>query len=86
MNEYRCTRITPFGHGYAPRSKAATDKAARQGHYVQAQDEVDAYNQMAKAFPEDIVGKSLTETFTVDFNKDLSAMYPTLYPKKEVSQ
>jgi hypothetical protein len=71
MKEYRCTRITPFGHEYAPRSPAFTDKSARQGHYIHAEDEVAAYNQMAHEFPEDIAGKPLTETFTVDFHKDV---------------
>lgn len=81
MKEYRCTRITPFGHPYSPRSPCALFKEARQGHYIRAKDEVDAYNQMAKEFLEDIVGKSPTETFTVDFHKDLSKMYPTLFPE-----
>jgi len=75
MNEYRCTRTTPYGHSYAPNAPCANDKTARQGHYVHAKDEVDAYNQMAKEFPEDLAGKSLTETFTVDFNKDVSFLY-----------
>jgi len=75
MKEFRCTRITPFGHAYAPNSPAFKDKSARQGHYVHAQDEVEAYNKLAKEFPKDIAGKPLTETFTVDFNKDVSFLY-----------
>ncbi len=76
MNEYRCTRSTPYGHPYVPNAPAFKDKTARQGHYVHAKDEVDAYNKMAREFPEDVAGKPLTETFTVDFNKDVSFLYP----------
>lgn len=65
MKEYRCTRTTPYGRAYSEGAPAFKDLSARQGHYVFAQDEVDAYNQLAKKFPEDIAGKSLMKTFTV---------------------
>jgi len=75
MREFRCTRITPFGHPYNTNAPAYMDTSARQGHYVHARDEVEAYNKMAKEFPEDIEGKPLTETFTVEFVKDVTAWY-----------
>lgn len=79
MNEYRCTRITPVGNHYPRNSPAFNDPSARQGHYIYASNPKDAYDQLVKRFPEDMIQYCLpgikrlpTETFTVAFNKDVS--------------
>lgn len=80
MSEYRCTRITPGGNHYPSNSPAYNDPSARQGHYIHACNLQDAYDQLAKLFPEDLIQQQLpgmklrlsTETFTVVFNKDVS--------------
>lgn len=49
MNEYRCTRPDMY-RGNCP---GAGDPSARQGHYIDAEDEADAHRQMRADYPSD---------------------------------
>jgi len=48
-NEYRCTRP----NCYPPRSPGHTDKSARQGHYIDAENEESARRAMRWLYPND---------------------------------
>lgn len=56
MNEYRCTRNSPYGYG-CPGFK---DLASRQGHYINATSEKEAIQIMMKQFPNDMMGFTVT--------------------------
>lgn len=49
MPEYRCTRERPYTNDCPGRR----NKQARQGHYIDAEDELDARGQMCLKFPND---------------------------------
>ena len=49
INEYRCTRNSPYMHECIGKD----DLGARQGHYVQATSALEAMEIMAEDFPQD---------------------------------
>jgi len=53
MYEYRCTRNGPYR---APTCSGHNNISCRQGYYLKAIDDADAYNKMQKKFPLDKEG------------------------------
>lgn len=49
MNEYRCTRRTPYG----PKTPGFKNLSARQGYYIRAETEQEALTRMREKFPND---------------------------------
>ena len=47
QNQYRCTREVPYHSG----SAGYRDLSARQGYYIDADNEQEAYEEMRKLFP-----------------------------------
>lgn len=56
MNEYRCTRNSPYGD----RTPGYSDVRARQGHYIMADTEDHAIAIMRVRFPHDTLGFTAT--------------------------
>lgn len=56
MNEYRCTRNSPYGYN-TPGHK---DLSSRQGHYIKAFTEKEAIREMMRRFPDDMMGFTAT--------------------------
>ncbi len=56
MNEYRCTRNSPYGY----KSGGHKDLSARQGHYVNAASEKEAIREMMRRYPHDMMGFTAT--------------------------
>lgn len=57
MNEYRCTRNSPYSHECFGKN----DLGARQGYYIRSEDEQGAHLEMANMFPEEV-----NNGFTID--------------------
>lgn len=57
MKEYRCTRNAPYSH----QCLGHNDLSARQGYYITANSQEEAWEKMACRFPEEA-----DEGFTVD--------------------
>lgn len=49
MQEFRCTRNAPYTHDCTGRD----DLRERQGYYIQAESEEEAWQQMALRFPQE---------------------------------
>lgn len=73
MNEYRCTRNAPYSN---PRCPGYADTSARQGHYVWAEDVVEAITHMETDFPQDG-----NEGFSIRLNKENVGYHKTHTPE-----
>ena len=51
MPQFRCTRSTPYGPG----CPGFNDTTARQGHYIEADNEEQALDRMKERFPNESI-------------------------------
>lgn len=72
MNEYRCTRMSPYMHD----GRVTVDIAQREGHYIVAQSANDALLEMAERFPDDVDGGDPIGYFSVETWKENVGVTP----------
>lgn len=70
MTEYRCTRNALYQHNCLGRD----DVTARQGHYVHAESEEEAWQQMAIRYPEETEAGFSIEDWSANSGRSVTVL------------